>query len=92
MSDKKLTQEQINQGNALIKKVERNDLCPCNCGKKVKKCENGRRVLQYKRMLTGSVFSEVLVAILFVGALLVFLKTTLPSTAYVQEVSQTHNR
>lgn len=34
-----------------IKQTERNSLCPCGCGLKAKKCQNGRRVLEFKRYM-----------------------------------------
>lgn len=55
------------EGIKAIKSTERNALCPCCCGKKTKKCEKGKLVLQFKKMLRGSVLTEVLVAYLLFG-------------------------
>lgn len=53
-----------------IKATKRNDLCPCGCGKKVKRCVNGRRVLEFKKMFRGFVLGELMFVLIF---LLVFV-------------------
>lgn len=65
LADKfKLTKDERAQGVAAVKATQRNTLCPCGCGKKAKKCQNGRTVLQFKKMLRGSVMTEVLLFLL----------------------------
>ncbi len=34
----------------MAKDTTRNGLCPCGCGNKAKKCVNGRRVMEFKRL------------------------------------------
>ena len=61
LADKfKLTKDERAQGVAADKATQRNTLCACGCGKKAKKCQNGRTVLQFKKLLRGSVLTEVL--------------------------------
>lgn len=48
---KEITPEQRKEGIKTIKQTERNGLCPCGCGQKAKKCQNGRRVLEFKRYM-----------------------------------------
>jgi len=68
LADKfKQTDAERAQGFAAIKGTERNAICPCGCGKKAKKCQNGRTVLQYKKLLRGSVVSELLAAMVLFG-------------------------
>ena len=59
---RKYTPEERKAATDLAKATQRNNDCPCGCGKKAKKCENGRRVLQFKKYLRGSVMSEVILA------------------------------
>ena len=68
LADKfKLTKDERAQGVAAVKATQRNTLCPCGCGKKAKKCQNGRTVLQFKKLLRGSILSEVLAAAVLFG-------------------------
>ena len=46
-----MSAEQRAAGVKAIKQTERNGLCPCGCGQKAKKCQNGRRVLEFKRYM-----------------------------------------
>ena len=48
---KPLTPEQVQEGKKMVKETQRNQACPCGCGKKAKQCPNGRRVLEFKRYL-----------------------------------------
>ena len=49
---------------ATIRSTSRNGDCPCGCGRKAKKCENGRRVIQFKHMFRGGIIVEVLLTLL----------------------------
>ena len=48
---KPLTPEQVQAGKKAIKATQRNQACPCGCGKKTTQGLNGRRVLEFKRYL-----------------------------------------
>ena len=56
-------EEQIANAVELAKNTTRNDLCPCGCRKKTKKCENGRRVLEFKKYLRGYAMFDFLVIV-----------------------------
>ena len=47
----KMSPEQQTVAKGVLKTTERNGSCPCGCGQKAKKCENGRRVLEFKKMV-----------------------------------------
>ena len=64
------TEAQKREAVAAIKATKRNDLCPCGCGKKVKRCVNGRRVLEFKKMFRGFVLGELMFVLIF---LLIFV-------------------
>lgn len=64
------TDAEKKQAIQYIKNAKRNYLCPCGCGKKVKRCVNGRRVLEFKKMFRGFVLGELMFVLIF---LLVFV-------------------
>jgi hypothetical protein len=59
-------QEEKAQAIKAIKATSRNTDCPCGCGNKAKKCPNGRRVLEFKKYMRGSVVWEVVMFLLIV--------------------------
>ena len=59
-------QEEKAQAMKTIKATSRNATCPCGCGSKAKKCPNGRRVLEFKKLMRGSVTTEVVMFLLIV--------------------------
>lgn len=67
------TQAEKLQAIKAIKQTGRNDLCPCGCGKKVKKCPNGRRVLEFKKMFRGLVIPELVFVLLFLAFFIVVM-------------------
>lgn len=60
-------QEEKAQAIKAIKATSRNTDCPCGCGNKAKKCVNGRRVLEFKKLMRGSALWEVITALLFIA-------------------------
>lgn len=61
------TPEEKAQAIKAIKATKRNDLCPCGCGIKAKKCPNGRRVLEFKKFFRGFAINELAFVIIFLA-------------------------
>lgn len=57
------TAHELSEASKLAKATERNNLCPCGCGMKAKKCVNGRRVLEFKKYLRGYAMFDFLVIV-----------------------------
>lgn len=57
------TAHELREASKLAKATERNNLCPCGCGMKAKKCVNGRRVLEFKKYLRGYAMFDFLVIV-----------------------------
>ena len=57
------TANELREASKLAKRTERNDLCPCGCGLKAKKCENGRRVLEFKKYQRRYAMFDLLVIV-----------------------------
>lgn len=61
------TEAEKKQAIKAIKETRRNDLCPCGCGMKAKKCHNGRRVLEFKKLFRGFVITELAFVVIFLA-------------------------
>ena len=57
------TANELREASKLVTRTERNGLCPCGCGLKAKKCQNGRMVLDFKRYLRGYAMFDFLVIV-----------------------------
>ncbi len=56
----------------MAKDTTRNGLCPCGCGNKAKKCVNGRRVMEFKRLLGSTNLEFVIVWLLLFATFIIF--------------------
>ena len=92
LADKfKLTKDERAQGVAAVKATQRNTDCPCGCGSKAKKCPNGRRVLEFKKYMRGSVVWEVvmfLLIVLLVGSIYRMVTSEMRERVLMDKIKQ----